>query len=74
MADEQDEEICPTCGHSMKHVKTHKHAKKLSETDEMEEIIVPKFNASEIWHCLNCSEEWQIDIMKNIWRKKDINE
>ncbi len=67
-------EICPTCGQIMKHMKSHIHSSKISETDDNEEISKPKFKTSEIWHCLNCSEEWQIDIMDNIWRKKDIKD
>lgn len=74
MNKQKNEEICPTCGKLMKHVKSHKHIADSKENDNSDEISKPKFKTSEIWHCLNCSEEWQIDIMDNIWRKKDIKD
>jgi hypothetical protein len=30
------------------------------------------FDITQIWHCLNCSEEWKIDIINNIWRKTEL--
>jgi len=74
MKKESEKQICPTCGQSMKHIESHSHTTKETEPNDEGEITEPKLKISEIWHCLNCSKEWQIDIMDNIWRKKDLNE
>lgn len=74
MVDKGEKEICPTCGHPMSFEKSEIQSKKMKKTikdgDRNEEI----FDISEIWHCLNCSEEWEIDLIKNIWRKTEITE
>jgi len=72
MKNDKDKEICPTCGQSMKLVKLEEQPKKLAEAKIDEDVNEKGFDISEIWHCLNCSEEWKIDLMKNIWRKNEI--
>jgi hypothetical protein len=74
MTNGKENEICPTCGQTMKFLKTHKHSKKLVEEQVDENINGESFDISEIWHCLNCSEEWQTDIKRNIWRKNELTE
>ena len=47
------EEICPTCGQSMKHIKSHTHNTNDTDLIDEKEITEPKFKISEIYHCLN---------------------
>ena len=74
MKNDKDKEICPTCGQSMKLVKSKEQSKNLSEVKIDEDLNGETFDISEIWHCLNCSKEWQNDIKRNIWRKNEITE
>jgi ssDNA-binding Zn-finger/Zn-ribbon topoisomerase 1 len=74
MRSEKEKEICPTCGQTMELLKTHKHSQKVTDTNVDEDRNVESFDISEIWHCLNCSEEWQTDIKRNIWRKNELTE
>lgn len=62
MTDEIVKQKCPTCGQPMDFIKSVK---------SKDEVGKP-FKRFEIWHCLNCSEEWELDIMDNIWRKNAI--
>ena len=56
--------FCPTCGKSMDYVRS-----------EDKKIIDEKIREKlQYWHCLNCSNEWQIDILNNILRKNSIIE
>ena len=74
MLNKDVKELCPTCGQPMKYIKTEKKLKniekKLKEENEKKET----YDISQIWHCLNCSEEWKIDIIRNIWRKNELIE
>jgi len=54
--------FCPTCGQSME-------LKKIEEHVPDEEKMKGKI---QFWYCLNCSIEWQIDIIHNILRKNSI--
>ena len=74
MKREKENEICPTCGQPMKFLKSEKQPKQLVERKIDEHIHEEAFDISEIWHCLNCSEEWESDIKRNIWRKNEITE
>lgn len=74
MENKKEKEICPTCGHSMKLVESEEQTKNFPVLKKDEEVEVEAFDISEIWHCLNCSEEWQSDIRRNIWRKNEITE
>ena len=58
----------------MKLVKSKEQSKNLSEVKIDEDLNGETFDISEIWHCLNCSKEWQNDIKRNIWRKNEITE
>jgi len=71
---EKEKETCPTCGQSMELVKSEKQTKNLSEVKIDEDLNGEAFDISEIWHCLNCSKEWQSDIKRNIWRKNEMME
>ena len=60
----QKHKFCPTCGKPMEHKET---IEKPMDDDK-------PFQRFEIWNCLNCSEEWQIEITRNILRKNAIIE
>jgi len=64
MDEKIDKRFCPSCGQPMKPIKGGKKT----------EIAPDTFERLQLWHCLNCSEEWQIDIMNNILRKNAIIE
>ena len=69
------ERKCPTCGQSMDFVKSEKKSIDLSKpkkSNKYEDKNVKGYDVMEIWRCLNCSEEWEIDIYRNIWRKNTI--
>ncbi|UCD13634.1 MAG: hypothetical protein JSW60_08770 [Thermoplasmatales archaeon] len=70
MVDKGVKEHCPTCGQPMNFVKSEKQQTKMALKDE--DRNVKAFDISQIWHCINCSEEWEIDIIRNIWRKSEI--
>ena len=74
MVNKEANELCPNCGQPMKIVKSEKQPikmeKRLKDKGRNEET----FDISQIWHCLNCSEEWEIDLIRNIWRKTEITE
>ena len=66
---------CPTCGQPMNFIKSEKKSivlSKPSKTKKHEDINNKGYDILEIWRCLNCSEEWKIDIYRNIWRKDTI--
>jgi hypothetical protein len=67
-------EFCPTCGQPMKIKNSEKKPKKMEKTYKDAGKNGEIFDMSQIWHCLNCSEEWEIDLIKNIWRKTEITE
>lgn len=58
------EYFCPTCGKTMDYVRSEEH--KLADKKIMVKL--------QFWYCLNCSTEWQIDILNNILRKNLIIE
>ncbi len=70
----KEKEVCPTCGQEMKFLKSGKQLNKLRKTKIEEDANDEAYDISEIWHCLNCSEEWESDIKRNIWRKNEITE
>ena len=70
MNNEKEDEVCPTCGQSMKFLKSEKKSK---DSKINEDATEEDFDITQIWHCLNCSEEWKMDIIKNIWRKNEIS-
>ena len=72
MLNKDEKELCPTCGQPMKYIKTEKKPKNIEKKliDGKKET----YDISQIWHCLNCSEEWKIDIIRNIWRKNELIE
>jgi len=74
MKNEKEKEICPTCGQPMKFLKSEKQTGKAAVPKIDENTDEEAFDISEIWHCLNCSEEWESDIKRNIWRKNEISE
>lgn len=74
MVDERVKKLCPNCGQPMQFVKTEKQPRKLVETKIDEDMNVEAYDISEIWHCLNCSQEWELDLIKNIWRKNEITD
>ena len=55
MAAEQ-KRFCPTCGKPMELVRVEEDSDKQGDP----------FAKWEIWHCLNCNEDWQINLLKNI--------
>ena len=65
---------CPTCGQTMKFIKTEKQPKKIENSSKENNVKDEAYDISQIWHCLNCSEEWKNDIIKNIWRKNEFLE
>ena len=67
-------EICPKCGQPMEIVKSEKQTIKMEKKVKNKDRIEGTFDISQIWHCLNCSEEWEIDLIRNIWRKTEITE
>jgi len=70
-----EERKCPTCGQPMDFIKSEKKSivfSKPKKSIKYEDINGKGYDIMEIWHCLNCSEEWKIDIFKNIWRKNTI--
>ena len=50
-----NEKYCPTCGKPMDFIKSK----------EDHDNNKP-FNRWEIWKCLNCNEEWEVDLLKNM--------
>ena len=70
----KDKEICPTCGQTMKFLKSEKQPIKSAKTKIDKDVNEDNFDISEIWHCLNCSKKWESDIKRNIWRKNEITE
>jgi C4-type Zn-finger protein len=60
----EEEYFCPTCGKSM-------------QLQEKKEDIPDENNLKgkiQFWYCLNCSIEWQVDILNNILRKNSLIE
>ncbi len=74
MQNKDFKELCPTCGQPMKYIKTEKQSKNNKKPLIDENEKKGTYDISQIWHCLNCSEEWKIDIIKNIWRKNEFIE
>jgi hypothetical protein len=74
MVDKEIKKPCPTCGQPMSFKKSDKEPKKLIEIKNDKDMEGEVFDISQIWHCLNCSEEWKLDIINNIWRKYEITE
>jgi len=74
MVDKGVKELCPTCGQPMTFEKSEKQSTKMKKTVKDEDRNEETFDISQIWHCLNCSEEWEIDLIRNIWRKTEITE
>lgn len=59
----------------MKLLKTKKtQSKQKKTTSRNENKKKDTFDITQIWHCLNCSEEWSIDIINNIWRKNELTD
>jgi hypothetical protein len=56
--------FCPTCGKSMQ----------LQKKDDLVIDNTKLKGKMQFWYCLNCSIEWQIDILNNILRKNVILE
>jgi hypothetical protein len=64
------EEICPTCGQPMKHLKSKKqHIHPSEPLDDSDRPSKP-FDIFTMYQCLNCDEEWEKEISKNVFRKK----
>lgn len=63
-------EICPTCGQTMKCIKSKKIYTHPSVSHDDTDISPKPFDILKIWQCLNCDEQWEKEIMKNTWRKK----
>ena len=70
MVDKGVKELCPTCGQPMNSVKSENQQTKMGLKDKDRDV--KPFDISQIWHCINCSEGWGIDIIRNIWRKSEI--
>ena len=51
------ERSCPTCGQPMNFVKFRKDINKNKKS----------FNRWQIWNCLNCNEEWEVDVLTNMF-------
>ena len=62
--DLEDKYFCPNCGQEMER-------KKSDDSLELDEKLQDKI---QFWYCLNCSAEWQIDILNNILRKNSLIE
>ncbi len=60
----EEEYFCPTCGQAMQ---LEKKEKQILDENKLKSKI-------QFWYCLNCSVEWQIDIINNILRKNSIIE
>jgi hypothetical protein len=63
-------EICPECGQPLKLIKSKKQHHHHRVRDDETEIPSKPFDFLEMWHCLNCNEDWENEIMKNVWKKK----
>ena len=62
--DLEEKYFCPNCGQEMEYKKT-------DENLQLNEKLQDKI---QFWYCLNCSAEWQIDILNNILRKNSLIE
>ena len=60
----EEKYFCPTCGQAMEE-------KRADENVQVDEKLKNKI---QFWYCLNCSTEWQIDILNNILRRNSLIE
>ena len=54
--DNDHKKYCPNCGKPMK----------LAETKKDKDETGNAFPRWKIWNCLNCNENWEVDLMKNM--------
>lgn len=75
MKETKEKQLCPTCGQPMEFVKSIKkpiNSSDQKKTSKFENDTDEGYDIMEIWHCLNCSTTWELEVFKNIWRKNPL--